>query len=77
MVEEFNMNFIICVMNGGEDYEFFFIVFIVDYEKVLEMEGVCLIGYIIKFELGCVLIICDGQEFELKVQGWNLLQENK
>ena len=41
------------------------------------MEGVRLIGHITKPELGCVLITRDGQEFELKAQGWNPLKENK
>ena len=39
------------------------------------MEGVKLIGHITKPELGCALITRDGQEFELKAQGWNPLQE--
>lgn len=60
MVEELNMNVIICVLNGGEDYELLFIVFLIEYEWVLVIEGIKVIGYIIKLELGCVLIICDG-----------------
>ena len=28
-------------------------------------------------ELGCALITRDGQEFELKAQGWNPLKEEK
>ena len=28
-------------------------------------------------ELGCALITRDGQEFELKAQGWNPLKEDK
>ena len=39
------------------------------------MEGVRLIGHITKPELGCALITRDGQEFELKAQGWNPLKE--
>ena len=75
--EEFNMNLTTCAMNGGEDYELLFTVPIADHEKVSEMEGVRLIGHITKPELGCALITRDGQEFELKAQGWNPLQENK
>ena len=41
----------------------------------LLMEGVKLIGHITKPELGCALITRDGQEFELKAQGWNPLKE--
>ena len=38
------------------------------------MEGVKLIGHITGPELGCALITRDGQEFELKAQGWNPLR---
>lgn len=77
MAEEFNMNLTTCAMNGGEDYELLFTVPIADHEKISEMEGVRLIGHITKPELGCALITRDGQEFELKAQGWNPLQEKK
>ena len=74
MAEEFNMNLTTCALNGGEDYELLFTVPISDHEKISEMEGVKLIGHITKPELGCALITRDGQEFELKAQGWNPLK---
>ncbi len=77
MAEEFNMNLSTCALNGGEDYELLFTVPIADHEKVTEMEGVKLIGHITKPELGCALITLDGQEFELKAQGWNPLKEEE
>ena len=77
MAEEFNMNLTTCALNGGEDYELLFTVPIADHEKISEMEGVKLIGHITKPELGCALITRDGQEFELKAQGWNPLQESE
>ena len=75
MAEEFNMNLTTCALNGGEDYELLFTVPIADHEKISEMEGIKLIGHITKPELGCALISRDGQEFELKAQGWNPLKE--
>ena len=42
-----------------------------DYEKVKSLEGIRVIGHITKPELGCQLVTRDGQEFELKAQGWN------
>lgn len=72
--EEFNMNLTTCAMNGGEDYELLFTVPIADHEKIAEMEGIKLIGHITKKDLGCALITRDGQEFELKAQGWNPLK---
>ncbi|NDV58156.1 thiamine-phosphate kinase [Bacteroides sp. 519] len=77
MAEEFNMNLTTCALNGGEDYELLFTVPIADHEKMKEIEGVKLIGHITKKDLGCALITRDGQEFELKAQGWNSLQEEK
>ena len=77
MAEELNMNVSTCALNGGEDYELLFTVPIADHEKVSEMEGIKLIGHITNSELGCALICRDGQEFELKAQGWNPLNEEK
>lgn len=76
MAEEFNMNLTTCALNGGEDYELLFTVPIADHDKVANMEGIRLIGHITKPDLGCAIITRDGQEFELKAQGWNALQEN-
>jgi thiamine-monophosphate kinase len=75
MAEEFNMNLTTCAMNGGEDYELLFTVPLADHEKIEEIEGVRVIGHITKPELGSYLITRDGQEFELKAQGWNPLRE--
>ena len=77
MAEELNMNVTTCALNGGEDYELLFTVPIADHEKVAAMEGVKLIGHITKPELGCALITRDGQEFELKAQGWNPLKQKQ
>ena len=77
MAEELNMNVTTCALNGGEDYELLFTVPIADHEKMAEMEGVRLIGHITKPELGCALITRDGQEFELKAQGWNPLAKGE
>lgn len=75
MAEEFNMNLTTCAMNGGEDYELLFTVPIGDHAKIEEMEGVKQIGYITQESLGKMLITRDGQEFELKAQGWNPLKD--
>ena len=75
MAEELNMNVTTCALNGGEDYELLFTVPLTDHDKVAAMKGVKVIGHITKSELGCGLITRDGQEFELKAQGWNPLTE--
>lgn len=75
MAEELNMNVSTCALNGGEDYELLFTVPLTLHDKVSVIKGVKVIGHITKPELGCGLITRDGQEFELKAQGWNPLKE--
>lgn len=70
MAEEMNMSLTTCALNGGEDYELLFTCSIGDYEKLKDMEGIRIIGHITKPELGYQLVTRDGQEFELKAQGW-------
>ena len=77
MAEEFNMNLTTCALNGGEDYELLFTVPLACHEKIQEISDIRLIGHITKPELGCALITRDGQEFELKAQGWNPLKQQK
>lgn len=75
MAEELNMNVTTCALNGGEDYELLFTIPLTDHYKVSNMEGIKVIGHITRAELGYGLITRDGQEFELKAQGWNPLKE--
>ena len=71
MAEEFNMNLVTAAMNGGEDYELLFTDPLTDHEKIEKMKGVNMIGYITKPELGAALVSRDGNEMEIKAQGWN------
>lgn len=77
MAEELNMNVTTCALNGGEDYELLFTIPIADHEKVSNIKDVKLIGHITKPELGLALITRDGNEFELKAQGWNPLKNEE
>lgn len=74
MAEELNMNVTTCALNGGEDYELLFTVPLADHDKIVAMDDVKPIGYIVKEELGMAMIARDGNEFELKAQGWNPLR---
>jgi thiamine-phosphate kinase len=75
MAEELNMNVTTCALNGGEDYELLFTVPLSEHDKVSELADIKVIGYMTKPELGCALICRDGNEMELKAQGWNPLKE--
>ena len=77
MAEELNMNVTTCALNGGEDYELLFTIPIADHEKVSNIKDVKFIGHITKPELGLALITRDGNEFELKAQGWNPLKNEE
>ena len=77
MAEEMNMNVTTCALNGGEDYELLFTVPIGDLDKVKDMEGVRMIGHITDQKYGQILVTRYNQEFELKAQGWNPLNDQK
>ena len=77
MAEELNMNVTTCALNGGEDYELLFTAPLTYHEKLEEMKGIKIIGHITKPELGLGIVTRDGNEMELKAQGWNPLQEKK
>ena len=75
MAEEMEMNVTTCALNGGEDYELLFTVPIGDLDKVKAIDDVHLIGHITEVKFGHILVTRDGQEFELKAQGWNPLSK--
>ncbi len=75
MAEEFNMNLVTAALNGGEDYELLFTVPLSLHETVSAIPGVKVIGHITAPSLGCCLVTRDGNEIELRAQGWNSLAE--
>ena len=75
MAEELNMDIVTCALNGGEDYELLFTIDQKDYEKIIPVEDVNIIGYIQKPELGCNLVGRNGEEIALKAQGFNAFNE--
>ena len=77
MAEELNMNLVTAALNGGEDYELLFTVPLADHEKIKKIEGVHVIGYITRPELGCAMITRDDTEIPLRAQGWNPLKEDE
>ena len=71
LAEEMNLNIVTCALNGGEDYELLFTCSLDDYEKLIPIEDLYIIGHITKPEYGCNLIGRNGEELALKAQGWN------
>ena len=74
MAEELNISIVTAALNGGEDYELLFTVAIEDYDKVVSMEGIGIVGHMTKAELGLNLIGREGEEIQLQAQGWNSLK---
>lgn len=77
MAEELNMNLVTAALNGGEDYELLFTMPLADHEKIKKIEGVHVIGYITRPELGCAMITRDDTEIPLRAQGWNPLKDDE
>ena len=75
LAEEMNLNIVTCVLNGGEDYELLFTCSLDDYEKLIPIDDLYIIGHITKPEHGCNLIGRNGEEIALKAQGWNAFHE--
>lgn len=75
LAEEMNLNIVTCALNGGEDYELLFTCSLDDYEKLIPVEDVYIIGHITKPEYGCNLIGRNGEELALKAQGWNAFED--
>ena len=71
LADEMNLNIVTCALNGGEDYELLFTCSLDDYEKLIPIEDLYIIGHITKPEYGCNLIGRNGEELALKAQGWN------
>lgn len=75
MAEELNMNLVTAALNGGEDYELLFTIPLHLYEQVKNNEYFKIIGHITKNDLGCAMITRDGNEVQLKAQGWNHISD--
>ena len=75
LAEEMNLNIVTCALNGGEDYELLFTCSLSDYEKLVPIDDVYIIGHITKPEYGKLLIGRNGEEIALAAQGWNAFTE--
>ena len=75
MAEEMNLNIVTCALNGGEDYELLFTCNINDYEKLIPLDDVYIVGHITDPADGTLLIGRNGEQLSLKAQGWNAFTE--
>lgn len=73
MAEEINMNLTTAALNGGEDYELLFTIPLSLHETILQLPSIKVIGHICAKKMGSRLITRDGNEIDLKAQGWKSL----
>jgi thiamine-monophosphate kinase len=71
---EFNIDFLTCALNGGEDYELLFTIKPSDYDKIKGNPNLTVIGHATAEVMGCRLITKGGEAITLKAQGWDALQ---
>ncbi len=68
--EEFKINTITPVLNGGEDYELLFTINQVDFEKIKGHPLITVVGHAVDSSNGNQLITGLGQQIPLSAQGW-------
>ncbi len=72
--KEFNIDYLTCALNGGEDYELLFTIKPGDYDKIKGNPDLTVIGHATADVMGCRLITKSGEAIALKAQGWDALQ---
>jgi thiamine-monophosphate kinase len=60
-----------CALSGGEDYELLFTIAQADYDKIKDVEGISVIGYVANESEGATLLTKGGNKYNLTAQGWN------
>lgn len=66
-----NMLPVSCALNGGKDYELLFTVSQTDYEKIKQMEGIHIIGYVTEPGMPTVMVTPQNTTIELRAQGFS------
>jgi thiamine-monophosphate kinase len=70
VANEFNLDPIMCMLNGGEDYELLFTVPLTDHDKIKNHPDITIIGHITEKADGVNLVTKAGQAVPLQAQGW-------
>ena len=60
-----------CALSGGEDYELLFTIDQADYDKIKDVEGISIIGYMTTDQQDARIITKGGNTYPLTAQGWN------
>tara|TARA_B110000444_G_scaffold261082_1_gene310954 strand:+ start:1113 stop:2147 length:1035 start_codon:yes stop_codon:yes gene_type:complete len=73
----FNLDPTVCMLSGGEDYELLFTVSQDDFEKMRNHPKLSVIGHMIENPDEKIMVTKDGQDVELRAQGWDALKGEK
>lgn len=68
--EEFKIDPVTCMLNGGEDYELLFTVSLTDYDKIRNHPDITIIGNISDKKEGVRIVMPGGNAYPLQAQGW-------
>ena len=71
VAEEFNLDPIMCMLNGGEDYELLFTVPLAAHALLKNHPDITIIGHMVERSEGTNLITKSGQPVPLRAQGFN------
>lgn len=71
VAEELSISAYTMALNGGEDYELLFTVSPADYDKLLNIPEVSIIGFITDKGLGCHLMDDKNNPLPIYAQGWD------
>jgi thiamine-monophosphate kinase len=74
VAKEFNIEPLICALNGGEDYELLFTLPLSKYDIILARNDISIIGHITHASEGYNLITELNQQIPLLAQGWNSIK---
>ena len=60
-----------CALSGGEDYELIFTLSQADYDKIKDVNGIRVVGYVAEQKEGAHILTRGGNKYALTAQGWN------
>lgn len=70
-----NMLPVSCALNGGEDYELLFTVAQKDYDRIKDMEGIHIIGYVTEEGMPPVMVTPQNTTITLRAQAFQGVEE--